>query len=77
MNTDSAGIRRKIGVEMRCRVFSEVEAESEEREGLAGGANDGSVFTIGSVKTRAWGKAPAWQLARECQVLITDSPPPA
>jgi hypothetical protein len=43
MNTDSAGIRRKIGVEMRGGVFSEVEAETEEREGLAGGgANDGS-----------------------------------
>jgi hypothetical protein len=60
MNTDSAGIRREIGVEDARRRFSEVEAESEEREGLAGGAaNDGSVFTIGSVKTRAWGKAPS------------------
>jgi hypothetical protein len=67
---------RKIGVEMRCGVFSEIEAESEEREGLSGGgANDGYVFTIGSVKTRAWGKSPAWQIARECQALITDSPP--
>ena len=56
MNTDSAGIR----VEMRGGVFSEVEAETEESEGLAGGgANDGLVFTIGSVKTRAWGKAPS------------------